>query len=163
VQRPECQSDEDENVASFFRQRRPLSPQWTSHSICRTRQSLIRTARVSPYGRCSISEMMPGHPRPRINLKAVGIVCSYNARLMQLPLPSVLHQCLTYVSPQAGDVSLLETILQEFTVFERLPVTVTEAGLLRDIQIHLPVNESYLSPSRRADSRSTQASTGSVF
>jgi len=33
-------------------------------------------------------------------------------------------------------------MLQEFTAFERLPVTVTEADLLRDIQIHLPVNES---------------------
>jgi hypothetical protein len=44
--------------------------------------------------------------------------------------------------PQAGDVSLLETVLQEFTAFEHLPVTVTEADLLRDIQIHLPVNES---------------------
>ena len=65
--------------------------------------------------------------------------------------------------PQAGGVSLLETMLQEFTAFERLPVTVTVANLLREIQIHLPVNESYLLPSRRADSRSTQASTGSVF
>jgi hypothetical protein len=61
----------DENVASLFRQPRPLSPHWTSHSICRTRQSLIRTAPVSPYGSCSISEMMPGHPRPRISLKVV--------------------------------------------------------------------------------------------
>ena len=153
----------DENVASLFRQPRPLSPHWTSHSICRTRQSLIRTAPVSAYVSCSISEMMPGYPRPRTRLKAVGIVCSYNLRLKQLPLWSVLHQCFTYVSPQAGDVSLLETMLQEFTVFERLPVTVTEANLLRDIQIHLPVIESYLLPSRRADSRSTQASTGSVF
>ena len=33
-------------------------------------------------------------------------------------------------------------MLQEFAAFERLPVTVTEADLLRDIQIHLPVNES---------------------
>ena len=33
-------------------------------------------------------------------------------------------------------------MLQEFTAFERLPVTVTEADLLREIQIHLPVNES---------------------
>ena len=33
-------------------------------------------------------------------------------------------------------------MLQEFTAFEHLPVTVTEADLLRDIQIHLPVNES---------------------
>jgi len=33
-------------------------------------------------------------------------------------------------------------VLQEFTAFEHLPVTVTEADLLRDIQIHLPVNES---------------------
>ena len=46
------------------------------------------------------------------------------------------------LAPQAGDVSLLETMLQEFSVFERLPVTVTVANLLRDIQIHLPVNES---------------------
>ena len=153
----------DENVASLFRQPRPLSPHWTSHSICRTRQSLIRTAAVSPYGSCSISEMMPGHPRPRISLKAVGIVCSYDVRLKQLPPRSVLHQCFTYVSPQAGDVSLLETMLQEFSAFERLPVTVTEADLLRDIQIHLPVNESDFLQSRRADSRSTQASTGSVF
>jgi hypothetical protein len=83
----------DENVASLFRQPRPLSPLWTSHSICRTRQSLIRTA----------------------------------------------------------------------PAFERLPVTVTEADLLRDIQIHFPVNESDFLQSRRADSRSTQASTGSVF
>ena len=30
-------------------------------------------------------------------------------------------------------------MLQEFTAFERLPVTVTEADLLRDIQIHLPL------------------------
>ena len=29
-------------------------------------------------------------------------------------------------------------MLQEFTAFEHLPVTVTEADLLRDIQIHLP-------------------------
>jgi hypothetical protein len=36
---------------------------------------------------------------------------------------------LTYVSPQAGDVSLLETMLQEFTAFERLSVAVTEADL----------------------------------
>jgi hypothetical protein len=43
---------------------------------------------------------------------------------------------------QAGDVSLLKTTLQEFAAFERLPVTVTEADLLRDVQIHLPVNES---------------------
>ena len=57
----------------------------------------------------------------------------------------------------------LETMLQEFSAFERLPVTVTEADLLRDIQIHLPVNESDFLQSRRADSRSTQASTGSVF
>jgi hypothetical protein len=56
-----------------------------------------------------------------------------------------------------------EAMLQEFTAFERLPVTVTEADLLRDIQIHLPVNESDFLQSRRADSRSTQASTGSVF
>src|ERR1700729_4232462 len=118
-------SDEDENVASLFRQPRPLSPHWASPSICRTRQSLIRTARVSPYGRCSISEMMPGHPRPRISLKAAGLVCSYNVLLKQVPLRSVLHQCLTYVSLQAGDVSCWETVLQEFTVFERLPVTVT--------------------------------------
>ena len=32
-------------------------------------------------------------------------------------------------------------MLQEFTAFERLPVTVTEADLLRDIEIHLPVND----------------------
>jgi hypothetical protein len=81
-------SDEDENVAIHFRQPRPLSPHWASHSICRTGQSLIRTARVSPYRRCSISEMMPGHPRPRISLKALGLVCSYNVRLKQLPLRS---------------------------------------------------------------------------
>ena len=62
-----------------------------------------------------------------------------------------------------GDVSLLETVLQEFTAFEHLPVTVAEADLLRDIQIHLPVNESDFLQSRRADSRSTQASTASVF
>jgi hypothetical protein len=65
-------------------------------------------------------------------------VCSYDVRLKQLPPRSVLHQCFTYVAPQAGDQSLLETMLQEFTAFERLPVTVTEADLLRDIQIHLP-------------------------
>jgi hypothetical protein len=45
------------------------------------------------------------------------------------------------VSPHAGDVSLLETMLREISAFERLPVTVTEADLLRDIR-HLPVNES---------------------
>ena len=33
-------------------------------------------------------------------------------------------------------------MLREFSAFERLPVTVTEADLLLDIQIHLPVNES---------------------
>jgi hypothetical protein len=32
----------DENVASLFRQPRPLSPHWTTHYICRTRQSLLR-------------------------------------------------------------------------------------------------------------------------
>jgi hypothetical protein len=32
----------DENVASLFRQPRPLSPHWTTHSICRTRQSFPR-------------------------------------------------------------------------------------------------------------------------
>jgi hypothetical protein len=74
----------DENVASLFRQPRPLSPHWTSHSICRPRRSLIRTAPVPPYGSCSISEMMPGHSRPRISLKS-GIVCSYDVRLKQLP------------------------------------------------------------------------------
>jgi len=131
----------DENVASLFRQPRPLSPHWTSHPIRRTRQSLIRTAPVSPYGSCSISEMMPGHPRPRIRLKAVGIVCSCNVRLKQLPPRSVLHQCFTYVSPQAGDVSLLETMLQELAEFERLPVTVTEADLC-SITDSPPVNES---------------------
>jgi hypothetical protein len=36
---------------------------------------------------------------------------------------------------QAGDVSLLETMLQEFTVFERLPVTVTVANLSWETQI----------------------------
>ena len=41
---------------------------------------------------------------------------------------------------QAVDVSLLKTMLQEFAAFERLPVTVTEADLLCDVQIHLPVN-----------------------
>jgi hypothetical protein len=54
-------------------------------------------------------------------------------------------------------------MLQEFTAFERLPVTATEANLLRDMQIHLPVNGSDLLPSRRAGSPSTVASTGSVF
>jgi hypothetical protein len=44
--------------------------------------------------------------------------------------------------PQAGDGSLLETMLQEFGASERLAVTVAEANLLRDIQMHLPVNES---------------------
>jgi hypothetical protein len=83
--------------------------------------------------------------------------------LKQLRARSVIHQCFTYISPQAGDVSLLETVLQEFTAFERLPVTVTEADLLREIQIHLPVNESDFLQSRRANSWSTQASTGSVF
>ena len=48
-------------------------------------------------------------------------------------------------------------MLQEFTAFERLPVIVTEADLLR------AMNESDFLESRRADSRSTQASTGSVF
>jgi hypothetical protein len=119
----------DENVASLFRQPRRLSPRWTSRSICRT-QSLIRTAPVSPYGTCSISEMMPGHPSAH-KFESV-IVCSYDIRLKQLPPRSVLHQCFTYVSPQAGDVSLLETMLQEITPFERLPVTVTEADRLRD-------------------------------
>lgn len=74
-----------------------------------------------------------------------------------------MHQCFTYISTQAGDVSLLETMLQEFTAFEGLPVTVTEADLLRDTQIHLPGNESDFLQSRGADSRSTQASTGSFF
>ena len=64
---------------------------------------------------------------------------------------------------QAGDVSPLKTMLQEFAAFERLPVTVTEADLLRDVQIHLPVNEIGFLQSRSADSRSTRASTGSVF
>ena len=40
---------------------------------------------------------------------------------------------------QAGDLSLLKTMLQQFAAFERLAVTVTEADLLRDVQIHLPV------------------------
>jgi hypothetical protein len=31
-----------ENVASLFRQPRPLSPHWTTHSIGRTRQSFPR-------------------------------------------------------------------------------------------------------------------------
>ena len=69
-------------------------------------------------------------------------MCSYDVRLKQLPPRSVIDQCFTYISPQAGDVSLLETVLQEFAAFEHLPVTVTEADLLRDIPIHLPVNES---------------------
>jgi len=30
-------------------------------------------------------------------------------------------------------------MLQQFAAFERLAVTVTEADLLRDVQIHLPV------------------------
>jgi hypothetical protein len=34
---------------------------------------------------------------------------------------------------------LVKTMLQEFAAFERLPVTVTEGDLLRDIQIHLPL------------------------
>ena len=58
---------------------------------------------------------------------------------------------------QAVDVSLLKTMLQEFAAFERLPVTVTEADLLCDVQIHLPVHESDFLQSRSADSRSTQA------
>ena len=33
---------------------------------------------------------------------------------------------------QAGDISLLETMIHEFAAFERLPVVVTEADLLRD-------------------------------
>ena len=40
---------------------------------------------------------------------------------------------------QAGDLSLLKTMLQQFAAFERLAVTVTEVDLLRDVQIHLPV------------------------
>jgi hypothetical protein len=104
----------------------PVEPAYTFREI--------RTAPVSLYGSCASSEMMPGHPRPRIRRKAVGIVCSYNVRLKQLPLRSVLHQCSTYVLPRAGDVSLLETMLQEFAAFEPLPVTVTEANHLRDIQ-----------------------------
>lgn len=64
---------------------------------------------------------------------------------------------------QAGDLSLLKTMLQQFAAFERLAVTVTEADLLRDVQIHLPVNESDYLQSRSADSRSKQASTGTVF
>src|SRR5580692_11224966 len=106
---------------------RPLSSHWTTHSICRTRQSLIRTAPISPYGSCSISEMMPGHP-VREYVES-GIVCAYYVRLKQLPPRSVIDHCFTYISPQAGDVSLLETVLQEFTAFEHLPVTVTEADL----------------------------------
>jgi hypothetical protein len=50
----------DENIASLFRQTFELALDHSS--ICRTRQSLIRTAPISPYGSCSISEMMPGHP-----------------------------------------------------------------------------------------------------
>jgi hypothetical protein len=69
-------------------------------------------------------------------------VCAYDLRLKQLPPRSVIDQCFAYISPQAGDASLLETVLQEFTAFEHLPVTVTDGDLLRDIQIHLPVNES---------------------
>ena len=42
-----------------------------------------------------------------------------------------------------------ETMLQEFTAFERLPVTVAEADLLRDLQIHLPMNESDFLQSRK--------------
>ena len=119
----------DENVTSLFRQPRPLT-HWTSHSICRIRQSLIRAAPVSSYVSCFISEMMPGHPRSRTSLKAVGIVCSYNLRLKQLPLWSVLHQCFTYVSPQAGDVYVLETVLQEFTAFEHSSRHVRQPRLL---------------------------------
>ena len=59
---------------------------------------------------------------------------------------------------QAGDLSLLKTMLQQFAAFERLAVTVTEVDLLRDVQIHLPVNESDYLQSRSADSRSKQAS-----
>ena len=33
---------------------------------------------------------------------------------------------------QAGDISLLKTMMHEFAAFERLPVVVTEADLLRD-------------------------------
>ena len=35
-------------------------------------------------------------------------------------------------SAQASDVSLLKTMIHEFAAFERLPVTVTEADLMRD-------------------------------
>ena len=49
----------------------------------------------------------------------------------------------------AHDVSLLKTMLQEFAAFERLPVTVTEADLFRDVHNHLPVNESDFLQSRR--------------
>ena len=73
----------DENVASLFRQPPPWSLHWTTHSICRTRQSLIRTAPVSPYGICSISEMMPGQLRPRISLKVVS--CASNPAVAVSP------------------------------------------------------------------------------
>jgi len=42
----------------------------------------------------------PAILRPRLGLKAVGIVCSYNVRLKQLPPRSVLPRCSTYVSPK---------------------------------------------------------------
>jgi hypothetical protein len=41
----------------------------------------------------------PAILRPRLGLKAVGIVYSYNIRLRQLPPRSVLHECFT-VSPK---------------------------------------------------------------
>ena len=136
--------------AHFHLQYSPVVDPHRSHFAVRIRRKLLHFR-------------SDARPSPSANKFESGIVCSYDVRLKQLPPRSVLHQCFTYVSPQAGDVSLLETMLQEFTAFERLPVTVTEADLLRDIQIHLPVNESDFLQSRRADSRSTQASTGSVF
>lgn len=39
---------------------------------------------------------------------------------------------LSIRSAQASDVSLLKTMIHEFATFERLPVIVTEADLLRD-------------------------------
>jgi GNAT superfamily N-acetyltransferase len=48
-------------------------------------------------------------------------------------LPSeVFFPVLSLRYAQAGDISLLKTMIHEFAAFERLPVVVTEADLLRD-------------------------------
>ena len=58
----------DENVASLFRQTFELA----LDSLHLQNPPVVDPHRsVSPHRSCSISEMMPGHPRPRISLKVV--------------------------------------------------------------------------------------------